>query len=397
MAMWRGMVTGAAMLAILASGSLVRAQTPSMAEQQSRLARATAASKAAQEKSDQLERAAAQARSSAEQAKAKEAAAAKRIEAAAADIHAARARIAIVDRQLRVWRTRLAERQSTILRLIAAIQSLVRRPPALGLVQPGSTEDIVHVRAVLGTTLPVVRERTADVRAELERVQGLRRLAEQAVANLREGRARLERERVALVHLEAENRLRSERLDRSALVESDRAIAAGEQARDIVDQMGVIEAAGEVREKLAALPGPLPRPAQAEQTPPPARASARRAAPYRLPVAGSLVTGMGELSSTGVRSRGLTLATAPGASVIAPASGTIRYARPFRRYGGVVIVDHGHGWTSLIAGLDAIGVKPGDRVAQGAAIGRAGSGDAPRVTIELRRQDRPMDITRLLD
>ncbi|WP_239987449.1 murein hydrolase activator EnvC family protein [Sphingosinithalassobacter portus] len=396
MAMWRGMVTGAAMLAILASGSLVRAQTPSMAEQQSRLARATAASKAAQAKSDQLERAAAQARSSAEQAKAKEAAAAKRIEAAAADIHAARARIAIVDRQLRVQRTRLAERQSTILRLIAAIQSLVRRPPALGLVQPGSTEDIVHVRAVLGTTLPVVRERTADVRAELERVQGLRRLAEQAVANLREGRARLERERVALVHLEAENRLRSERLDRSALVESDRAIAAGEEARDIVDQMDVIEAAGEVREKLAALPGPLPRPAQAGEASsvPPA---ARRAAPYRLPVAGSLVTGMGELSPTGVRSRGLTIATTPGALVVAPASGTIRYARPFRRYGGVVIIDHGKGWTSLIAGVDAIGVKPGDRVTQGAAIGRAGSGETPRVTIELRRQDRPMDITRLLD
>ncbi|QIG81699.1 peptidoglycan DD-metalloendopeptidase family protein [Sphingosinithalassobacter tenebrarum] len=386
------------MLAILASGPLVRAQTvPSMAEQQSRLERATAASKAAQEKSKQLEQAAEAARSQAAQARAKEEAAAQRIAAAEADIAAARARIAIVDRRLRAQRVTLSQRQSTILRLIAAIQSLVRRPPALGLVQPGSTEDIVHVRAVLGTTLPVVRERTADVRAELARIRGLRRQAEQAVASLRESRGRLEAERVALVHLEAENRLRSQRLDRSALIESDRAIAAGERARDIVDQMDVMEAAGEVREELAALPGPLPRPREAGEAAPVSHSAPRRAAPYRLPVSGSLVTGMGELSPTGVRSRGLTIATSPGAGVTAPSGGTIRYAAPFRRYGGVVIIDHGQGWTSLIAGLGAVSVKRGDTVAQGVPIGRAGEDETPRVTVELRRHDAPMDITRLLD
>ena len=31
-----------------------------------------------------------------------------------------------------------------------------------------------------------------------------------------------------------------------------------------------------------------------------------------------------------------------------PASGTIRFAGPFRNYDGIVIIDHGDGWMSLI-------------------------------------------------
>ncbi|MDV6321215.1 hypothetical protein, partial [Chromohalobacter sp. HP20-39] len=88
-------------------------------------------------------------RDQAVRARAQEAAAAERIKAAEADIAAARARIGIVDRQLAAQRTRVAERQGPILRLIAALQSMARRPAVLGLVQPGSTADMVHVRAVL--------------------------------------------------------------------------------------------------------------------------------------------------------------------------------------------------------------------------------------------------------
>ena len=43
--------------------------------------------------------------------------------------------------------------------------------------------------------------------------------------------------------------------------------------------------------------------------------------------------------------------------------------RPFRRYGNVVIIDHGGGWTSVITDLAAL------EVAQGAAVRR---GAAPR-------------------
>ncbi|MEI9852715.1 MAG: peptidoglycan DD-metalloendopeptidase family protein [Sphingomonas sp.] len=395
MAHARRLATAAALAAILAAGPLVRAQAPSLAEQQGRLKRANAQSQAAQQRSRALEEAAAGERDQAAQARAQEAAAAERIKAAAADIAAARARVAIVDRLLAEQRTRVAERQGPIMRLIAALQSMARRPAALGLVQPGSTEDMVHVRAVLGTVMPVVEQRTADVRGELARVRKLRADAGAAVASLREARGRIESERIALVRLEAEHRARAVAFDKDALVESDRAIALGERARDLVDQMEAMGEAAEVQTGLQSLAGPLPRPPAAGEAA--AGAAAARAAPYRLPVSGRLVTGMGELSGTGVRARGITLAPAPGAAVTAPAGGRVLYSQPFRDYGGIVIIDHGKGWTSLITGLDAVSVKRGDTIARGAVIGQVPRAEAPLLTVELRRRGRPMDLTRLLD
>ncbi|MBO9622113.1 MAG: peptidoglycan DD-metalloendopeptidase family protein [Sphingomonas sp.] len=390
----RSITLTAALLAMLGAGAFAGAQVPTLGEQQQRLKAANRAAQAADARAQALEREAEGQRDQAVKARASEAAAAERIRAAEAEIAAAGARIAIVDRLLTAQRARMAQGQGPVVRLVAALQSMARRPAMLGLVQPGSTEDMVHVRAVLATTMPLVQARTAGIRAELDRTRRLRASAEAAVAKVREGRARLEQERTALVRLEAEHRARSQALGRSALAESDRALALGEQARAIVDQMETIGAAAQIQSELAALPGPLPRPPAAGET---AKPLPRHAPAYRLPVAGRVVTGLGEVSATGVRARGLTLECAPNAPVAAPAAGRVLYAGPFRAYGGVVILDHGHGWTTLVAGLGRIAVRVGDQLRQGSPIGRASAGDAPRVTVELRRRDVPMDLAQLLD
>lgn len=370
------------------------AQTPSLPEQRAQLNAASKAAKDAEARAQRLQRAAAAERDEARRARAREAAIAASIQAAEAEIVAARARIAVVDRMLGQQRTRLVEQQGPITRLMAALQSLARRPAVLGLVQPGSTADIVHVRAVLGAVTPAMRARTADIRAEIARTRQLRDGAQLAAKTLADGRARLQNDRLALVRAEGEHRLKSVGYRREAMFESDRALALGEQARDLVDQMDVMGEAAETQAALAALPGPLPRPADGDA---PVAVTRSGPPPYRLPVAGTVVTGLGELSDTGVRARGLTLATAPGAEIVAPTAGRVIYAGRFRRYGNIVIVDHGGGWTSLIAGLDAVLVKVGDTLNQGTPLGRAPQGDAPRITVELRRQGRPVDLAQLLD
>jgi septal ring factor EnvC (AmiA/AmiB activator) len=124
------------------------------------------------------------------------------------------------------------------------------------------------------------------------------------------------------------------------------------------------------------------------------------AAPYKLPIAGQVVTGLGELSPTGVRARGVSIAAAAGTRAVAPAGGKILYAAKFRDYGTILIIDHGKGWTSLITGLGDLEVAQGQTIPQGWPIGVVAAGDAatgPRLTVELRRRGRPMDLTRLLD
>lgn len=382
--------------AALACTGIALAQDP--ADQRQRLADARAQSAAAAARSAALERAAAAERDQAAQARAREAAVAARIQQAEADSVAGQARLAIIDGLLAQQRARLATKQGTAVRLMAALQSLARRPTIISVVQPGSVDDLVHVRAVLASALPVIRARTADVRADLAQTRELQAQATYATQALAQSRARLEAERLALARLEAEHRLRSRTLDRDALFESDRAIALGEQARDIVDLIDTIGNQAATRESLAALPGPEPRPPRPGEAANPVDRVwwSAAAPPYRLPVRGKIVTGLGERSDAGVRSRGLTLVPASGAQVVAPAAGRIAFAGPFRAYRAIVIIDHGGGWTTLVSGLGTIRVRPGERVAQGAPIGEAGLEDAPRVTVELRRRDRAIDMTPLL-
>lgn len=391
-----GAALALAMLAVVASSG--DAQTVGLSSDQQRLVEARQQAAAAAQRSAALERHAAAEQDEARKARAQEAAVAARIQRAEADIAAAQARIAIIRRLLVRQRAQLATQQGPIVRLIAALQSLARRPVILSVAQPGSVNDMVHVRAVLATVLPVIRARTTDIRAGLDRTRQLQADATLAVASLADGRTRLESERLALVRLEAEHRLKSRSLGRDALFESDRAIALGEQARDIVDLMDQMSDQATTRADLATLPGPLPRPLKPGEVASPVDTLAWSHAtpPYRLPVDGRLVTGLGELSDEGVRSRGLTIAPQPGAQVVAPAAGRVVFARTFRDYGQVVIIDHGGGWTSLVAHLGDVSVKVGDQLNQGSPIGHAEGGNAPRVIVELRRRDRPIDMTRLI-
>ncbi|MBN8808993.1 MAG: peptidoglycan DD-metalloendopeptidase family protein [Sphingomonas sp.] len=372
-------------LAILAGQG--NAQTD-LADQRQRLVAARAQSAAAAQRAAQLDTAAANERDAAARAQAQERAIAARIDQAQADIAAAVARIALVDRLLADQQTSLAQRRGPITRLVAALCSLAQRPTAVAVMQPGSIADLVHVRAVLASTIPLIQARTAGLRSALDRSRRLRGDAVLAAQSLGDGRRRLEDNRVALARLEAQHRQRSQDLSRTALAESDRAIGLGEQARDLVDQMQVSHDGAATARALAALPGPSLRPGDAAAV---ALPWATASAPWRLPVDGRLVTGFGEVSDSGVSSRGLTFAVARNAVVVAPSAGRVVFAGPFRGYGNVVILDHGGGWTTLLSGLGAVSVGVGQSIAQGAAIGTAPAGDAPRITAELRRKGRAVD------
>lgn len=392
LAVLTGTAVGWAFVALAPAGNA--AGPPTIADQQGRLAAAKLASRDAAARSAQLEQDAAREADRAVQARVEAAAVAARVAQARADIAAGEARAAIVARLLADDRARLAERQAPIALLLAALESFARRPALIAMVEPGSIDDVVHVRAVLASSFPVIAMRTAGLRADLARIRTLQASAVLAARALTEGRVRLERQRGVLAAIEDTHRRRSRALGRTALVESDRAIGLGERARDIVDLMGQINDQAATRVALAGLPAPLARPG-----PPAATAllpAGDRPPVYVLPVTGRLVTGLGELSDAGVRSRGLTFDVASGATVVAPAAGRIAYAARFRGYGVVVIIDHGGGWTSLIAGLGETGIAAGASVTQRQLLGRAPAGDAPRVTIELRRRDRAVDLIPLL-
>ena len=361
------------------------------ADEQRRLIDAKRAMAAANARAAALALAAERERDAATRARVEETVFAARVDAAAAQVRAAEARVALVEQAELAAGTRLAQAQAPAARLLGALTALARRPAIAAVAQPGSVADLVHIRAVLGAQLPAVRARAAGLRTELAEARRLQASAALAAGALRSGRGELEQQRTALATLAARHRQQATALDNRALSESDRAIAMGERARDLVDAMGESGEARATVADLMRLTGPLPRPLAPGAAPPSPPPSG-----YRLPVAGTLTVGLGEVSPAGVRSRGLTFQVASGAPVVAPAAGTIRLARPFRRFGTIVVIDHGDGWTTLLTGLGAVTVRPGEPIAAGAPVGRAARGDEPEVTVELRRRGRAADIAALI-
>ena len=156
-----------------------------------------------------------------------------------------------------------------------------------------------------------------------------------------------------------------------------------------------LDSAGSLRETLAALPGPVlrpPRPADStvvgageiEPVVTPPRSS------FQLPVAGRTVAGFGQGSDGGARSQGVSIASAAGAQVVAPAAGRIAFAAPFRGFDRIVIIEHPDGFTSVVTGLGRVDVGVGDAVVAGSPLGVAGVG-RPVVGFELRRDGQPVN------
>lgn len=373
-------------------------------EAQGELARATRESKAAAARAARFARQAEQANEAATRTAAEAAALAAQIQEAEADIEAARARLSIAQARRAAISARLAQKQAPLARLAAALQTAARRPLALSALQPGSLKDVVHVRAVLGSAVPVLRQRTAALRSEL----AAGRKAEQAAAGflqqLRSSEAELRSRRAALAALEGRQQLASRAARGNAYREEERALALAEQARDLDGLVDQLDRQARLRAELAALPGPILRPKNLAAAlapgdaanPAPAPAATSAAAPrLQLPVAGRTLAGFGALRQSGARNTGITLAPAAGAQVVAPAGGRVAFAGSYRGFGRIVIIEHPGGWTSLVTGLARTNIAVGQNVIAGSPIGVAGQRGDP-VTIELRRDGTPVNPAQYL-
>jgi septal ring factor EnvC (AmiA/AmiB activator) len=281
------------------------------------------------------------------------------------------------------------------MRLTAALQKLARRPLALSALRPGSLRETVYLRAMLETTIPEVRSRTAALRAEIARGQRLEAEAREALAALNASEQALGARRQQLLAIESRQRLESRRASGVADREAERALALAEEARDLDALVARLDDASSLRRELAALPGPIirpPRPQDSEVIAVDLPAPLATAPPgdFQLPVIGQTVSGFGAVSEGGLVSSGLALTPRPGAQVIAPASGRVAFAGPYRGYERIVIIEHDGGWTSLVTGLARTDVAVGEELVAGAPLGVAAI-DSPLVTLELRRDGEPVN------
>lgn len=347
---------------LLLAASAPAAQVTMPVDNALRQARAEQA--AAEAATAELELAASRAHDQAARLSAEEAAAEQGIEAAEARITAADMQFRLASAYVAAHRQQLAQQQQPVSSLLAGLATMARRPPLIALADQGSADDLVDVRVLLDSTLPVIRNRTKALAENL--AQG-RRLQQDALA----ARAEMVRSRQELTHrqqqfaaLEQQATQRELAAGGKALGTSDIAIAAGEDIQHLRSEEAGNRSVRTIAGQLA-LDAPAP-------VSPFRQDSNRQVAPfaYQLPAAAPVTDGLGAIDDSGVRSRGVTLATPRGLAIAAPADGTVLFAGPYRDYDGVLIIDHGGGWKSLLVNVGSQ-LKAGDKVRLGDTVGRA--------------------------
>jgi septal ring factor EnvC (AmiA/AmiB activator) len=351
----------------LALAPLVAASAPAQPQAtplQEAVKEAQAEQAAAEAETVKLEKAAASARTQADRLRAQEAAAARAIDAAEARITAADGQYRLAAAYVQAHRAALAEQQRPVSSLLAGLAVMAERPPLLALADGGGTDELVNVSVLLDSTLPVIRDRTRALSAQLAEGQRLQSAALSARSELAKSRDQLATRRRQFAALEQQAFERSLTAGGQALSSGDVAIAAGEELQHFRGEESNNSSA---RALAALLASEAPAPGR-----PTAPAGPQESAPfdYTLPVKAPVLEGLGAVDDSGVRSRGISFATYRGEPVVAPASGVVRFSGPFRDYDGIVIIDHGGGWLSLIVNVSAA-LKPGDKVRIGDPLGRA--------------------------
>jgi septal ring factor EnvC (AmiA/AmiB activator) len=328
------------------------------------LKQAEAEQAAAEAQTARLEQAAFQAKGEADRLHEQQAAAAQAIDAGEARISAANVRLQLASAQIAAYRQRLAVEQQPVSSLLAGLAMMARRPPLLVLANRGSTDELVEVRLLLDSTLPVIRSRTSQLSAQLSQGERLRQATLTARAELARSRDDLVARRQRFTLLEQKAMQQALASGGQALGTGDVAIATAEDVQRLRSEQANNQSIRRVADQLAEDDASPPNPFA------PDGGTLRPPFAYDLPAAAAVTDGLDSVNENGVQSRGITLATTRGAEISAPADGVIKFSGPFHDYDGVVIIDHGAGWLSLIVNA-ASPLHPGDRVVRGQEIGRA--------------------------
>ena len=341
-------------------------------------------------------------------------------------------------------RSRLLERRQELAQLTGALQRLARHPPETLLLVGRAPIDTVHTGILLESAIPRLNSHARSLRSELDTLATLEADIRAQRDRLSLAAEELEAERAQLAGLAAEKAelLDGTRSRASNAAEEIRSLSESARSlRELIDNLEKREAArAEEERKLAALVRPMPRPARpgspdsgkadsgkadsgipggritgpepdepdlgqpAPQTTPavvpePRRRLAAPAAPplasargrLFLPVAGTVVQRFGKGKTGDLTREGLLLRTRSGALVIAPHDGNVLYAGPFEGFGRILIIEHGDGYHTLLAGLARVDLSVGTHVLAGEPVGAMASDTAPELYLELRHNGDPID------
>lgn len=285
-------------------------------------------------------------------------------------------RYATLSRQLDAKQADFDARKAEYAQTLTSLLRVQQVPATALLTSPENVHQLLRTAKAMQQVNGALAARAAQLRREVETLEALRgktaasktRLAQEA-ATLNEQQKRLNRDLSKRQALEKQ-------LQRDHAAALARVQALSKESASLQELITKLEQdRAVVAEKTATPFKPITSTAQGR---------------WKTPVAGSIAHRFGERKSANETYRGLVLSARSGGTVVAPAAGEVVFTGPFRDYGRMVLLKHGQGRISLLAGLGHIAVTLNQRVGAGEPLGTMGNG-RPQLYYELRDGSKPID------
>jgi len=264
--------------------------------------------------------------------------------------------------------------------LLSALLQLSRDPPEVMLLQKDMSSDQIRRGILLRSMLPRVQAATTSIAEDLSELEKLheaigeqQRLVTAAEKNLLWQKDNLDK----LVKIR-QGLLQKTASQRAAIAKQlENLTAEAQDLRQLMQKVGQASAMPKEKDLKA-------KPLTLKQG-------------LRLPVSGKTIKTFGTKDSYGVLSQGITISAPLGSPVVAPSSGKVVFAGPFKGYGQIVILAHKGGYHSFLAGFGRIDAETGQDVAAGEPMGvmpeksGAAPSSRPELYFEWRKNGDPVD------
>ena len=283
-------------------------------------------------------------------------------------------------------KNRLEIRREQRIRVLAALQTLAFKPTEALLMQPLSPQDTLRSALLLREAVPRLEYSTEGLKKDLDLVASLTGAIRAQSASIRKTAVRLEEKRRDMdVLIKKKTKLQSAFESESSRARR-KAEALAQQASDLKDLLARLDRESKKRGKTGKTDDDVVSGAFM---------TAKGRIPY--PVKGKIVSKFGDLNEAGAASKGISLATRPNAQVISPYDGRVLFAGPFRGYGELLIIEHGDGYHTLLAGLGRLDTSVGQSLLAGEPVGVMAESAKPVLYMEFRKNGQPVNPTSWLD
>lgn len=299
---------------------------------------------------------------------------------------------------------------NSLVQTLASLQNMSLNPSESVILQPLSPVEIIRSAILLRETVPVLNEKSSKLKVDLDSVYTQKKKVESTVDATKKQKSILEKQQNDMrALLKRKSQLRQEIENKGT--ESQRiAENLSSKAKDLRELFEEIEkqkelerrkreeaerlAAQKRNEELQRLNKPKGLDAETYANAKKQIQSgrfARAKGTLSRPVRGNVVTEYGQMISKGVTSKGITYKTRPNAQVISPYDGIVSFSGPFKGYGNIIIVEHGDGYLSLLAGLGSIDCELGQMLLAGEPVGTMPDNNNAKLYIEIRKDRHPIN------